>query len=290
MSLGVFFIRENATRHFNQNRNSSASFEEEVKIGFCSSLWFAAKLPFAARRRRSASPTPTLPIRISIGEQRDRMEFFHHWHKTHIFCKHIHFAADWSQIRSVEQRWSDTFLSLSPNPCQPCRLIERRRRCKGGQIDRDWFCVAFLLPAHCLSLSDNLHVTFWLPFHSCPPSPSYTAMPDVLTFRHEPSNPPYLFILFWVFWGSEKQTSLSLPLLWVTHNAAQPPISPMITSGVPSVQWNPTLAVRDVTRLLMLCAEPRHQLWRLWCAGPLQQTALQSDSAMCCHLLGTVCS
>lgn len=86
---------------------------------------------------RSASPTPTLPIRISIGEQRDRMEFFHHWHKTHIFCKHIHFAADWSQIRSVEQRWSDTFLSLSPNPCQPCRLIERRRRCKGGQIDRD---------------------------------------------------------------------------------------------------------------------------------------------------------
>lgn len=116
----------------------------------------------------------------------------------------------------------------------------KRRRCKSGQIDgqperkRLWICVpltVFPCKTSCmlLSLSDYLLILVFCFSHT----------PQCLMLSHAHRNPPVQ-----VFWGLGKQTRLSLLLQWVTLNHAQSHLSAMITSGVPSVQWNPTLAVR----------------------------------------------
>lgn len=121
-----------------------------------------------------------------------------------------------------------------------CWQIERRRRCRKGQTDTDFFSSCSLS-----SLADNRHVTFWSPIIPLLHLQQTLAKPDVPACTHEPSTPVRLFILFQAFRGSEEQTSSSLPLLWPASDTAQPRISPVITSGVPSVQWNPTLPGRQ---------------------------------------------
>lgn len=82
--LFIFISPPPSPQHFHKNRNSSASFEEEVKIGFCSSFRRAAKTSYTAQRLRNASLTPTLPVHINMGEQRDTLGISPLAQNTHI--------------------------------------------------------------------------------------------------------------------------------------------------------------------------------------------------------------